>query len=96
MSEKVVCDARTPMVAVDPIEDIRCGLHRQCGNFWTPAVSGDCCGAGSDKEAYCCEMGQFFYNGVGLGKGPFVVKDELCIIEDYDHLFGGKEGSQGG
>ena len=40
--QKVVYNARSPVVVVDVVEDIACGLHRQRGDFRASAVGRDC------------------------------------------------------
>ena len=95
--DKVVDDVRPPAVAVDAVEDVARRFRRQCRDFWTLAVVGNGGNTGSDAEGHGCELTQLVHHGVDLlGVGPLGVEDGLGVIEDYEHLLGDKEGSQGG
>jgi hypothetical protein len=62
----------------------------------TFAVPGDCCDTGSDAEAYGFELTQFIHHCVDLLViCSLRVKNGLGVVEDYEHLLGGKEGAQG-
>ena len=94
-SYKVVYDPRPPEIAVDTIEDIACGLHRQCEDFRTLAMSGDCRDAGGDQEAHRPELAQFVHHRIDLlGLRSLGVENRLGIVEDYQHFLGGKKGLQ--
>ena len=95
-SEKVVDDARALVATVDAIEDFACGLHRQRGDLRTFAISGDCCNTGGDKEGDCFELAKFIDRGIDLlGVRSLRVENGLRVVQDYEHLVGRKEGSQG-
>jgi hypothetical protein len=94
--EKVVDGQRPPTFTVDAVEDLACGLHRQCWNIGTFAIPRDCHHTGSDTDAYGFELTQFIYHCIDLFViWPLRVKNRLGIVEDYDHLLGGKQGPQG-
>jgi hypothetical protein len=93
--EKVIDDAGPSVITVDVIEDIACGLHRQCGDFRALAAWGECCYARSDEKAYGFELAQFIYHRINLvGIWSFGIENGFCVVEDYEGLLGGKEGSQ--
>ena len=94
--EKVVDDAGPPMIAVDTVEDITCRLHRQRGDFRTLAARGYRRDAGCDKEAYCFKLAQFVYHRIYiLCACSFRVENGFGVVEDDEHLLGGKVGMQG-
>ena len=93
--EKVVDDARPLVFTIDAVEDIACCLHRQRRDFRTFAARGDRCHAGGDAEAYRPELAQFVHHRKDLfGIRSSRVKHGLGVVQDYEHLLGGKEGSQ--
>ena len=58
------------------------------------AVPGDSRETGSDADAYRFELAQFIHNVIDLPSiCPLRVENRLGIVEDYEHLLGGKEGS---
>ena len=92
--EKIVDDARPPVIAVDTVKDIACGVDRQRGYFWTLAMSRDCGDTGSDEEGYCFELTQFVHHRIYFpGIGSLGVENGLSVVEDDEHLLGRKEGS---
>jgi hypothetical protein len=94
--EKVIDDTRPPAVTVDTVEYIARGLHRQRGDFGTLAVSGNCHDAGSDADGYCFELAQLVHHGIDLPGARFLrVENGLGIVEDDEHLRGGKGRPQG-
>ena len=94
--EKVVDGIGPPATTVDAVEYVACGLHRQCGDLRALAVWGDCRDTGSDTDGYFFEMTQFVHHGIDLlDSRSFGVENRLGIVEDYEHLLGGKERSQG-
>ena len=83
------------MIAVDVVEDVACGLHRQRGDFRASAAWRDCFDTGSDTEADCFELAEFFHHRIDLlGVCSFWVKNRLGVVEDKEDLLGGKEGSE--
>ena len=94
--EKVVDGIRPPTITVDAVENVTCGLHRQCGDLRALAVWGDCRNTGSDTDAYFFELTQFVHQGMDIfGAWCFRVENGLGVVKDFEHLLGGKEGSQG-
>ena len=60
------------------------------------AVSGDCCDAGSDTEAYGFEVTQFIHHRKDiLAIRSLWVENGLGVVEDYEHILGGEGGPQG-
>ena len=94
MVEKVVDDAGPPAVTVDAVEDIACSFDRQCGDFRTFATWGNGPDTGSDTEARCFGLAQFKHHGIDLiGTYSFGVENGFGVVEDDEHILGGKEGS---
>jgi hypothetical protein len=59
-------------------------------------VPGDGCDAGGDAETYCLELTQFLHHGVDLPSASSLwVENRFGIVEDYEHLLGGQEWTQG-
>jgi hypothetical protein len=54
------------MITVDVVEDVACGLHRQCRYFRALTTRGDRRDTGGDEEAYRFELGQFIHNRIDL------------------------------
>ena len=94
--EKVGDGPRPPVVTIYAVEDIACGLHRQCWNWRSFAVPGNRRDTRSDTDTYGLELAKFIHRRVGrLIICSLRVKDRLGIVEDYDHLLGRQQGSQG-
>jgi hypothetical protein len=94
--EKVVDEAGSPTVTINAVKDITCCLHRQCGDLRTLAAWGDHCDTGCDTEAYRFELAQFIHQGIDLRCTCFFgVENGLGVVEDYEHVLGGKQGSEG-
>ena len=88
--EKIVDDIRPPAVIVYAVEDVACRLHRQCGDRWTLAVSGDSRDTGSDAKANVVELAQLLYHGINLlSIRSLRVQNRFGVVADYDHLLGG-------
>ena len=94
--EKLVDGLRMPAITINAVEDILGGLHRQHRDLWAFAIPGDCCDTGGDTDTYGFKLTQFIHHCVDLFViWPLWVEDGLGIVEDYEHLLGGKEGSEG-
>ena len=90
--DKVACDGVRSMSAVDPIENVKCGLHGECRDSWALALSGDYREAGGDEEAYCVEPAQFLHQETDLLEvWSLGIKNRLSTIKDYEHLHRGEE-----
>ena len=86
-AEEIVYDAGPPAIAIDAVEGIACGLHRQSGDFWALATLGDSRDAGSDEETYGWEPGQFIHHGAYfLSVRSLGIENGLGVVEDYENI----------
>ena len=85
--QKVVDDVGPTAVVADAIEDVAGRLHRQHGNDWTLAVSGDSGDARGNTEAYGLEVTELLHYCIYLPSARSLgIEDGFRIIEEDDHL----------
>jgi hypothetical protein len=59
-------------------------------------MSGDCGDAGSDEEGYRFELTQFLDHQTDLLRIRYLgIQNGLGVVQDYEHLIGREEGSEG-